>query len=487
VSQAADLRPSPGRVPPHDLDAEAVVISSVLLDPDTFGDLSMVIRSEHFYADANRRIWDAIAALSSVGRQPDAPAVAGWLRDHQRLDQVGGMAYLAQLADGTPAAAKPIQYARRVIAKWRLRALIGTCQRIAAEAYGTVEDIGEFIQQAESAIYEVAQDESRSSRSATGKEVMVEVLKELDAKFNQKQLPGGSTGFETLDRRIGWLRGGRVYIVAARPGMGKTSFVSRAGKAVMLSDSANKGFFFASVEMPRDQIGSRLLAQEAVLDTRAVDAGFLTGAQVKDLHDRAEEIAKWPMVIDDTPAVTIPQLRSILRRAERRLRDEFQTGLGLVAIDYAQIMGKDTRNRNASMNDMTAAVSAGVLAIAKEFSVPVLLLAQLNRDCEKRPDKRPMLADLRDSGAFEQDAHTVIFIYRDDPYKKQGETPDGTAELIVAKARGGRCGTVHLDFVAKSALFVDKASDDPDDEFAKFAADLGDHFDVNNLQDPGCE
>jgi replicative DNA helicase len=476
---SADLRPAPGRVPPSDLDAEAVVISAVLCDPDRFGDLSMVVRADHFYADANRRIWEAMVGLAAIGRQPDAPAVLGWLRDHGRLEQVGGAEYLAMFA-GAPAVARPVEHARRVVAKWRLRALIRTCQDLAAEAYGPVEDVGAFVQRAEGAIYAVAQDESRSDRSASARETMVEVLKEIEARYRRTELPGASTGFVSLDRRIGWLRPGRVYVVAGRPGSGKTSFVSRAGKSVMLRKSNAQGFFFASVEMPKEQIVSRLLAQEALLDTRSVDAGFLRGDDWSRLCEWGTEIAKWPMVIDDTPAMTIPQLRSILRRAERRMRNEFNTGLGLVAIDYAQIMGKDAGNRYASTNDQTAAISAGVLAIAKEFSVPVLLLAQLNRDCEKRPDKRPMLSDLRDSGAFEQDAHTVIFLYRDDLYKKPGEAKDGQAELIVAKARGGNCGTVKIGFIARSALFVDEVDDDGEDEFAKYAASLGDEFDVNS-------
>lgn len=468
-------------VPPNDLESEGVVIGAVLFAAALFDELSLHLRAEDFYADANRRIWEAFAALTAAGRPLDAPSLAGWLRDHKRLDQVGGTPYIATLADA-PVTVNVTEHAKRVADKARLRSIINECRLVASEAYGAVEDVDKFIQTAEARIYSVSQDRSRASRSASAREVVATCVKEIELKFRREIAPGASTGFDSLDKRIGWLRAGRVYIVAGRPGMGKTSFVYKVGKSVMTTGGDARGFFLASVEMPSDQIITRALAQEAQLDTRAVDSGFLRSDQFREICAKSAEVAEWPMILDDTAGVTVGELRSIIRRAERRLRSEYGTKLGLVAIDYAQLMGFGSVDRGASTNDKFAAVSSGVLGISKEFGVPVMLLAQLNRDCEKRPDKRPTLADLRDTGAWEQDAHSVIFLYRDDVYRKAGEPKDHKAELIVGKARGGRCGTVKVGFVDKYALFVDERNDDPEDEFTRTADELGADFDVG--QDP---
>lgn len=466
-------------IPPNDLDAEGACIAAVFFDPATFDEIALVLKPEHFYADANRRIWEAMAGLAAAGRPPDVTAVMGWLRDHNRLEQVGGSTYLAQFAQA-PAVARPLEHAERVVGKARLRALINACRKLVADAYGPVEDVTEFVRKAEAQVYAVAEIGARASRSATAREIVRECVVELEEKYHRRAERGLSTGFVSLDRRIGWLREGRVYTVAARPGMGKTSFASHVAKTVMLSKNKKKrGVFFASLEMDRTQIIGRAIAQEAQLDTRAFDTGVLSRTQYIEACARASDVAAWPLVVDDTPALTVADMRALIRRAARRLENEYGTELALVVIDYAQLIGR-VEARGKTTNDQLAAVSAGVLALAKEFQVPVVLLAQLNRDCEKRPDKRPQLSDLRDSGALEQDAHSVIFLYRDDVYKKPDEPKDGVVELIVAKARGGRTGTVRVHFVARWTLFVDAEDDDPDDEFAQQIAELGDEFDVEN-------
>lgn len=460
------------RIPPNDIAAEEAVVSAVLSSPGIFDELAMVLRPEHFYADQNRRAWESMGALASVGKTPDVVSVAGWLRDAGRLEQIGGAVYLASLA-GAPFVLKPAEPAARIVEKYRVRQVIAAAQAIAAEGYGELLDAAAYVQGAEARIYTAALDGSLPSRSVGASELMSACLSEIEAKSRRERAPGASTGFPALDRRIGWLRPGRLYVAAARPGMGKTSFLIQCGRSIATTPSERMGFFCASLEMPRDDIGNRIISQETALDSRAIDAGFIRQNEWRNVIDRTAEIAKWPMIVDDSPGLTISMLRGLLRRAIRRFHSDFGTRLGLVAIDYLQLMGRSDCPRGKTTNEDVEWISSQLLAMAKEFEVPILLLSQLNRECEKRPDKRPMLSDLRSSGAIEQDAWAVVFLYRDDVYRKAEEAKDNQAEFILAKVRGGRTGTVQLGFVPYCAKFVNMADeDDPDDEFARMSREF---------------
>lgn len=457
-------------VPPNDADAEGATLSAVLLDPGAFDEVSLFLRGEHFYADANRWIWTAVATLSAVGRPIDVVSVAGWLRDNGRLEQIGGTPYLAQLADATPAVAHVETHARMVVEKWRLRQLISTSQVIAAEAYACPPDVNAFVQSAEARMFAVAQDGAKPSRSVGARELVVEAVREIEAKQRKEKAPGASTGFRSLDRRIGWLRPGRLYVVAARPGMGKTSAAIQFGCGVMHGKGDRRGFLLASIEMPRSDIVNRILAQECLLDSRAIDAGFVSDADWRVVTDRSAEIARWPLIVDDTSSMTVSQLRGIIRRASRKFEREMSTKLGVVVVDYLQLMGRSDVPRDRSTNDEIEWMSSALANMAKEFDVPIILLSQLNRECEKRADKRPILADLRSSGAIEQDAWCVIGLYREDQYRKPGEQKDNSAEFVILKARGGRPGTVRAGFLPYCAKFVEQDDDDPNDEFARYSA-----------------
>lgn len=466
---ALELVPSPGRVPPHDLDSEALVVASVFIEPAVFEEVALVLRGEHFYSDSNRRVWEAIVAVASSGRTPDVVAVAGWLRDQGRLDQIGGNTYLAQLADDTPATAKPTEHAQRIADKFRLRQVIATSQTIAAEGYGVVEDVGAFAMNAEARLYAVAQDTTRKSYSIAANELMKKIARDIEARRNREVRPGASTGFKSFDRRIGWLHPGRMYLCGARPGIGKTALLMQAGRSVMLTPSEKQGCFFGSIEMSNEDIGKRIATQEAMVDGRALEAGMLTDEEYSRVTAALTDIAKWPMITDDTPRMNVTQLRSAVRRAQRRFRNEYGTGLGLVGIDYLQLMGRDDAPGGRSENDDLTYMSNAIVGIAKEFEVPVILLSQLNRKCEERPDKRPILSDLRGSGSLEQDAWAVFFLYREDYYRKSGEQKDNQGEFIVAKARGGACGVTKVGFIPRCSKFVDQEDDDRDDEFAQTA------------------
>lgn len=460
------------RMPPQDMDAESTVLGAVMTEAAAYDRLQPFLRPEHFYADANRMIFAAVAELVGSGKPGDVVAVAGWLRDRNRLAQVGGAAYLGQLSL-TPFVTRLEEHARRIVDKWRLRALIAEGQAIVAEAYSDPVDVGAFVQAAEARVYSAAGESSERVTSETAREVIRGCTEEILRRYKGEVQRGLSSGFKALDVRIGGLRQGRMYVCAGRPGMGKTSFMLQAARAVATSGQDNSGVFIASLEMPRDQLGDRFIAQEAMLDTRKVELGILTRGEWPSIASAGKEIDAWPMVIEDQPSLTVAGLRSSLRRAVRRLRSEYNVGLGLVGIDYFQLIGTQDQPRGGSTNDVLEKISVGTVGIAKEFNVPVILLSQLNRECEKRPGKRPQLSDLRGSGALEQDAHTIVFFFREDVYREPSETKDRQAEFIIAKARGGRCGTVRLGYLEYCTKFVPQAADDEMDELAKYAEELG--------------
>lgn len=467
---------SEARVPPNDLDAEGIVLSAVLFHPESFDRLSPILHSSHFYADANRQIWIAAQALADAGKPTDVAAVAGMLRDRGQLDRVGGTPYLAQLYN-TSHVVDIESHAHRITDRYRLRSVIDETRAIQAEAYGSPEDVNAFVQSAEARIYAAAGEQTRTVTSESAGEIMKGCMAEIARRFRGEKPVGHKTGFPGLDLRIGGLRDGRVYVAAGRPGSGKTSWLTQVIRSVATSGEEKRGVLFASLEMPRDQIGERIISQECMLDTRKVELGKLTGPEWADLSKASSEIASWPLIIEDRAALTASLLRSCIRRASRRFEKEYGCKLGLVALDYLQLMGDGDLPRGLNDNSRIERQSAAIKDISKEFGIPFVLLSQLNRDCEKRPNKRPQLSDLRSSGAIEQDAHTIIFFYRDDMYKQDGQQKDRTAEFIVAKARGGRTGTVNAGFLAYCTKFEDLGELDAEDELATYARealDLGD-------------
>lgn len=470
------------RVPPNDLDAEAIVLSAAMIE-GRLDDIAHVLRPEQFYAHANARIWATIVGLAAEGKPVDLPTVAATLRDRDQLAGVGGASYLATIAY-SPSAAQLLPLATRIADKARLRAVIDESQRIAAEAYANPENVGEFVQQAEARIYAAAGQDVRELRSKTARQVMSGVVEEIKRRFKRETPDGHRTGFPSLDLRIGGLRRGRVYVVAARPGMGKTSLMTHILAEVASSGVERSGVFLASLEMPEDQIGERLVSQQAGLDTRKVELGMLTRSEWGQVAAASSKISGWPMVIDDSAGMTVSSLRSSLRRARRTMQSEFGVELGLVAIDYFQLLSTADIPWGGSTNDILEQQSKSLAQMAKEFDVPLVLLSQLNRECEKRPGKRPQMSDLRGSGALEQDAHTIMFLFREDLYRDR-KLHDRSAEIIVAKARGGRVGTVNLSYIDWCTRFGDDRQNDEGDELAHYtreAEELGMGF-VDNADE----
>lgn len=479
---AADVRPLAGRVPPADVVAEAAVLSAALLSRDAFDTANEVLLPEHFYDDAHRRVYESITELAQQNRPIDVVSVAGHLRDKGRLDQVGGTPYLAHLVDATPAVAHVGEHARAVREKWRLRTLIGTCQRFAVEGYGDCGDVQAFIDEAEQSIFELARVKSESAVVPVRDAVKSAFQVLVDAQQRGGGVTGFSSGFTELDKATSGLHKGDLYIVAARPGMGKTSFVLNVAANVAgiagldtlrEEDAPPPGVAFFSLEMPREQLAARLLASEARVDMAALRSGRLHADDWHRLTEAAARLGRLPLWLDDTPAISLLDLRAKIRRLQAEMRrGPKPRELGLVAVDYLQLMSG--RRGVSSREQEISEISRGLKQLAKEMQVPVIALSQLNRSVESRntKDKRPQLSDLRESGAIEQDADAILFIYREEYYFETEEK--GVAEVIIAKQRNGPTGTVKTKFSKQFTRFdnLDRDRYDFDHELDNFADDF---------------
>jgi replicative DNA helicase len=459
------------RVPPHDLDAEAAVLSAVMVDPLAFDKVNEFLRPEHFYSEAHRRIYEASVDLSAQGKPVDVVQVATWLRDHERLSQVGGMAYLTEVLNAAPAVANVAAYAKTIHEKWRVRQLILACQRVTAQGYAGYGEAQQFIDSAEQAVYDIARTRESSSVHLL-RDVMQETFRRITkATERGARIIGIPTGFDRYDRLTSGLHDGELTIVAARPGMGKTSLVLNMAVNVASPQQLESardpnerweepgyGVVVFTLEMPREQIVNRMLCSAARVDVSRVRTGMLTPSDWGKLTQAAAQLANLSVWVDDTPALSMLEVRSKVRRLQAEFdRLDPATGekkqrIGLVVVDYLQLMRG--RENAQSREQEISEISRGLKQLAKELSIPVMALSQLNRAVETRGEKskRPQLSDLRESGAIEQDADNICFIYRDDYYNK--ETADrNVAELIIAKQRNGPTDSVRVRFDAQYTRF----------------------------------
>jgi replicative DNA helicase len=451
LSAIVRIVPSPnGRVPPHDLDAEAAVLSASLLSASALGRALEVLLPEHFYSEAHRRVFEAAVALSEAATPVDMVTVGGWLKDRDRLAQVGGMPYLHEVLGAAPALgpAEVEAYARIVFDKWRLRTLIETCQRVAAEGYTDVGDLEAFLDDAESRVHQATSARGKAktvqTMRAAAKDAFVKIKTYAE---NHGAILGTRTGFDRLDRALGGMHAGDLLVFAGRPAMGKTSLVMNIAVNVALQ---GLGAYVFSVEMPNEQLAMRAICSEARVNlSKARSNAFAPGDWPKLTEATLRLTEPEHLYLDEDSAVTMLDMRSRLRE-HQRVMEKAGVKLGLVAVDYLQLVRGNPNPENREQE--VAAIARGLKAIAKEFKVPVLSLAQLNRAVEARPEKRPKMSDLRDSGAIEQDADVVVMLYRDDYYDKCSKEP-GVTELIVTKQRNGPTGTFKVGFEASCTQF----------------------------------
>ncbi len=472
-----------GRVPPHDLDAEAAVLSAIMIDTMAMDKVLEFLKPEHFYSEAHRRIYEACLELKQVGQPVDVVQVGTWLKNRERIAQVGGMSYLTEVLNAAPAVAHVASYGKTIHEKWRVRQLIATCQRVSAQGYIDYGEPQAFIDNAEQSIYQLART-SESSSAEKLLDVMKKSFKALtEAMQRGDRITGLPTGFDRYDRLTAGLHEGDLTIVAARPGMGKTSFCLNVAANVASPkgresatdptqrwEEPGAGVVFFSLEMPREQIANRMVCAEGKVDVGKVRQGFLAQQDWNRLTQAASFLGGLPIWIDDSPSLGILELRAKVRRLQAEYDKTDDTGrkvrkIGLVVVDYLQLMkGRDGVN---SREQEISEISRGLKGLAKELKVAVIALSQLNRAVETRSEKskRPQLSDLRESGAIEQDADNICFIYRDDYYNKEASTERNVAELIIAKQRNGPTGTAKCRFDKEYTRFDNLADGEyPEDE-----------------------
>ena len=433
------------RVPPSDLDAEKAVLSAILLDNNAIHSIVTEVSTDSFYHPAHRALYGAMLTLKDRNQPVDLVTLADYLKSNDLLESVGGVVMLAEIADYEATAANIVHYARIVREKSVKRSLISVASEIVNLGYDEIQSSDQLLDEAESRIFGLSQEQAKSTLSPLKVEVhsAIDHIEMLMSRGGD--LTGLRTHFKELDEMTGGLQPGDLIIIAARPSMGKTALALNFARNVAVGSTKKVAVF--SLEMTTQSLVMRLLASEAQVDAAKFRNGFITQESHGQLVRAAELLSAANIWIDDTPAPTVLEIRAKCRRMHS------QRGLDLVIVDYLQLARAD--NRVASREQEISEISRGLKGLAKELNIPVIALSQLNRGPEgRKDDKRPILADLRESGAIEQDADIIGFIYRDVVYNPETEHP-GLAELLIRKQRNGPTGTVKLEFIGRYALFKD--------------------------------
>ena len=434
-----------GKVPPRDEDAEQAVLGSMLTDSDAVMSAVEVLKPEAFYREDNRIIYQAILNLYNKSEPIDIITLKDELESMGKFEQIGGFEYLASLPDKVPTTANVQKYIKIVEEKSISRSLIKTANEIIDLGYNQTEDIEDIMNGAEKKIFDIMQ--SKNSKSYTPiKDVLVESFTNLEKLYNQKQhVTGVPTQFYDLDDKTAGLHGSELILVAARPAMGKTAFALNIATNAALRANVPVAIF--SLEMSKDQLVNRILCSEAMVDSNKVRTGKLDEEDWGKLAEAIGPLSEAGIYIDDTPGISIMEIRTKCRKLK------LEKNIGLVVIDYLQLIVGSNRRSGGSREQEISEISRSLKILAKELNVPVIALSQLSRAVEQREDHRPMLSDLRESGAIEQDADIVMFLYRDDYYNKESPEKD-IAEVIIAKQRAGSTGTVKLYWMGNYTKFV---------------------------------
>lgn len=435
---------SGGRVPPHDAEAEISVLGCVLLDNEALHAVLEVLRPGDFYRKAHDTIFTSMLQLSDRQEPIDIVTLGAELESSKSLDAVGGVEYLSMLVDVVPTSANAQYYARIVKETALRRAIIHSASEIVEEALTARGDIGSFLDSVEQRIFKVSEQRTRAGFVKVS-DIVKESIKRVEHLYiNQDEFTGCPSGFLDLDEMTSGFQPSDLIILAGRPSMGKTSLALSIVEHVGLELQRNVAVF--SLEMSKEQIVTRILCAVAQVSNSKVRSGKLGESDFPRLVDAASKVAQSNIFIDDTPAISVLEMRAKSRRLHR------ESPLSMVVVDYLQLMRGNARNSERREQEISE-ISSSLKALAKELNIPVIALSQLNRGVEARQDKRPMMSDLRESGAIEQDADIISFVYRDEVYHP--DTPDkGISELIVAKHRNGSVGTVRLGFQAEYTRFV---------------------------------
>lgn len=433
-----------GKVPPHDVEAEQAVLGSMLTDKDAVISAIEVLKEDDFYRTDNKSIYEAIINLYNRAEPIDIITVKSELESLGKFEQVGGLEYLASLPDKVPTTANAIKYIKIVEEKSTLRTLIKTANEIIELGYDPTEDVSDIMEGAEKKIFNIMQNNDKKSYSPI-KDILVDSFTQLEELYNRKQhITGVPSGFTELDYKTAGFHGSDLVLIAARPAMGKSAFALNIATNVAVRANVPVAIF--SLEMSKEQMVNRILCSEAMVDSNKVRTGKLEEDDWTKLAGSIGPLSDAEIYIDDTPGISVMEIRAKCRKLK------LEKNIGMVVIDYLQLV-QGSNKRNGSREQEISEISRSLKILAKELNVPVIALSQLSRAVEQRPDHRPMLSDLRESGAIEQDADIVMFLYRDDYYNKDSEKKD-IAEVIIAKHRGGSLGTVDLLWLGSYTKFV---------------------------------
>ena len=434
-----------GKVPPHDVEAEQAVLGCMLTDRDSVISAIETLKKESFYREDNKMVFEAIVNLYSKSQPIDLITVKAELTELGNIERVGGIEYLAGLTEKFTTSANVEKYIRIVDEKAVHRSLIQTANELVALGYDETEEVDNIMDMAEKKVFDLSSKKNVKGYSPL-KNVLLESYGKLEELYNSNgKLSGTTTGFIDLDNRTSGLHDSDLIIVAARPAMGKSAFAINLATNAALK--AKKGVIIFSLEMSKEQIGNRILCSEAMVDSNKLRTGQLEDDDWTKLASTLGRLSEAPIYIDDTAGISIMEIRAKARKLH------IEKGIGLIVIDYLQLI-QGSGSRNASREQEISEISRSLKVLAKELNVPVVALSQLSRSVEKRDDKRPMLSDLRESGAIEQDADIVMFLYRDDYYHPDSEKKN-VSEVILAKHRGGSTGTVDLAWLPSYTKFTD--------------------------------
>jgi len=433
------------KIPPHSIEAEQSVLGGLMLDNSAWDQVADKVRAVDFYRRDHQTIFDAIRMLAQENLPADVVTVTEHLKKRNQVDGVGGIAYLGELAKNTPSAANIVAYAGIVRERAVLRGLIQVGSEISTSGFNPQgRNSNELLDHAEQLVFSLAEQGSRLSSGFTSiKEILPGVVDRIDMLFHRDNpITGIATGFKDLDEKTSGLQPGDLIIIAGRPSMGKTALAMNIAEHAAIKSKISVGIF--SMEMPAEQLTMRMISSLGRLDQHVIRTGKLADADWPRVTSAVSMLDDTAIFIDDTPALTPMELRSRCRRLKR------EHGLGLVIADYLQLMQVPGAKENRATE--ISEISRTLKALARELEVPLIALSQLNRSLEQRPNKRPVMSDLRESGAIEQDADVILFIYRDEVYNE--DSPDkGMAEIDIAKQRNGPIGRINLTFLGKHTRF----------------------------------
>ncbi|NLY62201.1 MAG: replicative DNA helicase [Clostridiales bacterium] len=434
------------RMPPHNMEAEQSVLGCMLLDKESVATATDFLDSDDFYADAHKEIFDSMVEIYDRGEPVDLVTVTEQLRQRGTLEAVGGVVYLSDLSMTVPSTANIKYYVDIVEEKAILRRLIAACNDIIKQSYEAREEIDLIIDHAEKSIFEITQRNTVSDFEPIKTVLLDTYAKIEEMSKNKGKIIGVPTGFHDFDQKTSGLQPSDFVLIAARPSMGKTSFVLNVAQYAAIRANVPVAIF--SLEMSKEQLVQRMLSAEANVELQKIRTGDLSEEEWIKLVEAAGPLSQAPIYIDDTPGISVMEMRSKARRLK------LEKGLGMIVIDYLQLMSG--RGRAENRQQEISEISRSLKALARELSVPVVTLSQLSRAPEARTDHRPMLSDLRESGAIEQDADLVAFLYRDEYYNPDTEKKN-IAEVIIAKQRNGPTGTVELVWLGQYTKFANYA------------------------------